>query len=369
MPPTASPVCATSCSAVRPSIRSPWAGPTETTTFATTHAIETVTGESIPIGRPLANKRAYVLDASMRPVPVGVPGELYIGGVGVARGYLGRGALSAERFVADPFDPAGGRLYRTGDRAAWRPEGVIDFLGRVDEQVKVRGHRIEPAEIEAVLAAHPGIAAAVVVARDDGAGPRLVAYVVPADLSLGAPPTDQLRRFLDRSLPAYMVPGVYVELASLPLNPNGKVDRPALPAPEGGRPLLGAEPAAPTSPTEEVLVGVWGEVLAVEGVGVEDDFFDLGGHSLLATQVISRVRELFGVEVALAELFDHRTVAELAAVVEDHVIRDIEELSDEDAQRLLDGAAADAAPSAHDDDFDENRAGEARRPGESEDQP
>ncbi|MEV6868841.1 amino acid adenylation domain-containing protein, partial [Streptosporangium subroseum] len=292
-------------------------GPTETTTFATWQLVERVENGSVPIGGPLANMRALVLDRFLRPVPVGVAGELFLGGVGVARGYVNRPELTAERFVADPFTGDGSRLYRTGDRVRWLPGGEIEFLGRADEQVKVRGFRIEPGEIEAALTAHPGVSAAVVVVREDGGDRRLVAYVVPADLAEGAPTTGELRAFLGRGLPSYFIPAAFVELAGMPLNANGKIDRAVLPAPDSGRPELQERFVAPDSATEEALARIWAEVLGLDGVGATDNFFQLGGHSLLATQVISRVRAAFGVELALAVLFDHSTVRELAAVVDE----------------------------------------------------
>ncbi|MEV1173957.1 amino acid adenylation domain-containing protein, partial [Nonomuraea sp. NPDC049784] len=291
-------------------------GPTETTTYATWHLVERAGTGPVPIGGPLANMRALVLDRHLRPLPVGVAGELFLGGVGVARGYSGRPELTAERFVADPFAGDGSRLYRTGDRVRWLPEGAIEFLGRVDEQVKVRGFRIEPGEIEAALLAHPRLAAALVVAREDGGDRRLVGYVVPADLTEGAPSTGELRAFLRTTLPDYLVPSAFVELTTFPLNANGKIDRAVLPAPDNSRPDLSEEFVAPRSATEEILAGVWAEVLGLERVGVTDSFFDLGGHSLIATQVTSRVRAAFGVEIALATLFDHPTVAGLAEVID-----------------------------------------------------
>ncbi|HEX5727109.1 MAG TPA: amino acid adenylation domain-containing protein, partial [Longimicrobiaceae bacterium] len=284
-------------------------GPTETTVWSATHAVEVVEG-LVPIGRPIANTRVYVLDAALRPQPAGVPGELFIGGHGVARGYLGRPDLTAERFVPDAFSAEpGARLYRTGDRARWTAEGVLDYLGRLDAQVKVRGFRIEPGEIEAVLRRHPAVVECAVVARTAGAGDtRLVAYVV------GAAEADALRAHAGRSLPDYMVPSAFVSLDALPLTPNGKLDRKALPAPE----LASAEDryVAPRTPTEEVLAGIWAEVLRLERVGVEDRFFDLGGHSLLATRIVARVRVVFGVDLPLRAVFERPVLSELAAEIE-----------------------------------------------------
>ena len=292
-------------------------GPTETTVISCAALADPGAGQAPPIGSPIANTRVYVLDRYLGPVPVGVAGELFIGGAGVARGYGGRPGLTAERFVADLFAGDGSRLYRTGDRVRWRADGLLEFLGRADEQVKIRGFRVEPGEVEAALAAHPGVGAAVVAAREDQPGDRrLVAYLVPADPKEGIPPLSELRAFVGQRLPGFMVPAVFTELASLPLTPSGKLDRAALPSPDAARPELAGGYVAPATPAEELLAGIWAQVLGITRVGVTDSFFDLGGHSLLATQVISRVRGVFGVEVALAALFDQPTVAGLAAVVE-----------------------------------------------------
>jgi acyl carrier protein len=288
-------------------------GPTETTIYTTWHEIAPGAAGAPPIGRPVANARAYVLDASGEPVPVGAPGELHVGGAVVARGYLGLPGLTAERFVPDPFGAEpGGRLYRTGDRARWRADGALEFLGRTDAQVKVRGFRIEPGEIEAVLREQDGVREAVVVVREDAPGHgRLVAYVVPGEGE--APSTAELRARLGARLPDYMVPAAFVTLERLPLGVSGKTDRAALPAPKWG-----AEGAyvAPRTPTEELLCGILAEVLGIERVGVEDGFFALGGHSLMATQVVSRVREATGVEVPLRALFESPSVAALAERLE-----------------------------------------------------
>ncbi|HEY7770659.1 amino acid adenylation domain-containing protein, partial [Longimicrobium sp.] len=285
-------------------------GPTETTVCATS-AHCAADGRAPTIGRPLENVLVYVVDAAGRPAPVGVAGELYVGGVGVARGYLGQPGLTAEKFVPDPFGTeAGARLYRTGDRVRWRESAVLEFIGRVDEQVKVRGFRIEPGEIEAALSAHAEVRAARVIVREDAPGEkRLVAYVVGGVEAAG------LRAHLRESLPEYMVPTAFVALEQLPLTPNGKLDVGALPAPE-----LAPDAdrhVAPRSPGEEVLAGIWAEVLRLERVGVEDSFFELGGHSLLATRVMSRIREVFAVELPLRALFEGPTVAELAVRVEE----------------------------------------------------
>ncbi len=269
---------------------------------------------AVPIGRPVSNARAYVLDAHGRPVPAGVAGELFMGGAGVARGYLGRPGLTAERFVPDALSgEPGARLYRTGDRVRWRPDGRLEFLGRTDAQVKVRGFRIEPGEVEAELARHPAVRECAVVAREDEPGAvRLVAYVAPAE---GGPVPDaaELRRFLGATLPAYMVPAAFVALDTFPLTPSGKLDRRALPAPDG----YGADTGgAPRTPVEEIVAGIFAEVLRRESVGIHDGFFDLGGHSLLATQAMSRLRAALHVDLPLRVLFEAPTVAALAERVE-----------------------------------------------------
>jgi amino acid adenylation domain-containing protein len=285
-------------------------GPTEGTILASVHPVPVDRRvEGNPIGRPLGNVRLYVCDRLGSPQPAGVPGELLIGGAGVARGYLGRAGMTAERFVPDPFSVEGGaRLYRTGDRARWRVDGTLEFLGRVDAQVKIRGFRIEPGEIEAVLRAHESVTDCVVVAREDVPGDRrLVAYVA------GEAEAEALRAHVRQSLPEYMVPAAFVVLQALPLTPNGKLDRKALPAPE-----YAAEAdryVAPRTPAEEVMAGIWAEVLKVERVGVHDNFFALGGHSLLAVTLVERMRRR-GVRADVRALFTTPTVAELAAAVE-----------------------------------------------------
>jgi amino acid adenylation domain-containing protein len=268
----------------------------------------------VPIGRPVSNARAYVLDAHGRPVPAGVAGELFVGGAGVARGYLGRPGLTAERFVPDPFGSDGGaRLYRTGDRVRWRPDGRLEFLGRTDAQVKVRGFRIEPGEVETELARHPAVRECAVVAREDEPGAvRLVAYLAPAD-GAQAPDAAELRGFLGATLPAYMVPAAFVALDRLPLTASGKLDRRALPAPDAAP---AGEGGAPRTPVEEILAGIFAEVLRLERVGVHEGFFDLGGHSLLATQAMSRLRAALHVDLPLKVLFEAPTVAALAGRVE-----------------------------------------------------
>ena len=289
-------------------------GPTESTTYATWHLVETVDEDAatVPIGRAIANTTAYVLDGFGESVPVGVAGELYLGGDGLARGYLSRPALTAERFVPDPFSAEpGARLYRTGDRVRWLTGGALEFVGRTDQQVKVRGFRIEPGEVEAALLGHPGIRASVVVVREDEGEKRLVGYVVPEEGA--APPVAELRDHLRERLPEYMVPAALVLLDALPLNANGKVDRRALPAPGF---TAEAEFAEPRTPTEELLAGIFAEVLGAARVGLDDGFFELGGHSLLATRVVSRIRQSLGIELPLRALFEHPTVGALAEEVE-----------------------------------------------------
>ena len=289
-------------------------GPTETTTFAVTHEIKQV-GEqerSIPIGRPIGNTRVYILDKGMELSPVGVVGEIYIGGMGLGRGYLNRSAQTAERFVPNPYaEEMGERMYRTGDLGRWRPDGSIEFVGRNDFQVKVRGFRIELGEIEARMREHAGVRDAVVVMREDTAGDkRLVAYYTCVS-GEAEPGVGQLRVHLMAKLPEHMVPAVYVRLDKLPLTANGKVDRKALPAPDGAAyEVHGYE--APVGDMEGMLAGIWAEVLKLERVGRHDNFFELGGHSLLAMRLVSRVRQTLGVELAIRTLFEAPTVAELA---------------------------------------------------------
>jgi amino acid adenylation domain-containing protein len=292
---------------------------------------------SIPIGRPIINTELYILDEQQRPVAIGEPGELYIGGIGVGRGYLNRPELTAEKFVPNPFvtlDDEGRktkderdllrlssfvlRLYKTGDLARFRPDGNIEFLGRIDHQVKIRGFRVELGEIESTLSRHPAVQENVVLARADGHGERgaasLVAYVV---VRRGESPTDtELRNFLAEKLPEHMLPTTIVRLPTLPLTSNGKVDRRALPAPDSSRPNLEQVYIAPRTPVEETLATIWSQVLGVEKIGVQDNFFELGGHSLLATQVVSRVREAFQVEVPLPTLIETPTISGLAEQIE-----------------------------------------------------
>ena len=293
-------------------------GPTENTTFTTCHPMtsDSPLGASVPIGRPIANTQVYVLDSHLRLLPIGVPGELYIGGDGLARGYLNRPDLTAERFIPHPVsNEIGSRLYRTGDLVRYRLDGSLEFLGRRDSQVKLRGFRIELKEIETVLRQHPAVWETVVLAREDGPGEkRLVAYVVGD--SERTPTISELYRFLRDKLPEYMVPSSFVMLKALPLMPNGKVDRRVLPAPDQARPELGGAFVAPSTPVEAKLASIWAQVLGIEKVGVTDNFFELGGHSLLATRLFSRLRQVFQIELPLHLLFEAPTVAGLAKSIE-----------------------------------------------------
>ena len=318
-------------------------GPTETTVGSLTFSVDeqNLSGDSstVPIGRAIANTRLYILDRRMRPVPAGAAGELYIGGAGVAAGYLNNSAETAARFVPDPFsDDLDPRLYRTGDLARYLPDGNVEFLGRADHQVKVRGYRVELGEIEAVLSTHPGVREAVVtVNRDQSGDERIVAYAVSSPIS-----QDKLRDFLKQKLPDYMVPSAFVFLKSLPLTPNGKVDRAALSALDDRAPDLEKVFVSPRTLVEKELAGIWAGLLKVSAVGVHDNFFDLGGHSLLATQVVSRMRKAFQLELPLRTLFESPTVAQLAETIEGvsssdpaRLLSEIEKLSEEEARQLL----------------------------------
>ncbi len=286
-------------------------GPTEATIDAASHRVSgDETGSIVPIGQPMANYRIYVLDGGLEPVPAGVVGELYIAGFGLARGYHRRPGITAERFVADPYGASGRRMYRTGDLARWQADGVLEFLGRADAQVKLRGFRIEPGEIEAALARDPTVGQAAVIAQGDnadGGGRRLIGYLVAA--SGAAIDPSALRAALSRQLPDYMVPSTLIVLDRLPLTPNGKLDRRALPLP--ARDATHAH-RPPRSPHEAILCSLFAEVLGLERVGIDDNFFDLGGHSLLATRLISRIRAALSIEVSIRGLFEAPTVAALA---------------------------------------------------------
>jgi amino acid adenylation domain-containing protein len=324
-------------------------GPTEASVDVAHWKCEAgIARRNVPIGRPVAGMQIYILDARLQPVPVGVPGELLIGGVGVARGYLNRPELSAEKFVANTISgEPGARLYKTGDRARYLPDGNIEFLGRIDDQIKIRGFRIEPGEIEAMLSRHAAVRESVVVVRGDATREkRLVAYVVPHRGR--TPATADLRSFLRSKLPEYMVPSAFILLEALPRTPHGKLDRRALPAPDQIRPELETTFVAPQTPVEKVLGGIFANVLGIERVGIRDDFFELGGHSLLATLVVSRIRAAFKVDLPLRRFFDAPTVAGLAeALLEEgggrariektaRLVLEVARLSEDQAERMLD---------------------------------
>ncbi len=293
-------------------------GPTENTTFTACYVMTdpAQVGASVSIGRPIANTTIYILDANLEPVPIGVPGELFTGGDGVARGYLGQPELTAARFVKDPFAAEeGAQLYRTGDLARFLPDGNIEFLGRADRQVKIRGYRIELEEVEVVLGRHPGVQSVTVIVREDIPGDkRLVAYLVPRTTS--APTVLDLRGFLAETVPPYMIPSAFVLLDALPLTSAGKVNRRALPAPdEGNRARQARAYTPPETPMQEVLARIWADALGIERVGIHDDFFDLGGHSLLLTPLLLRVRQFFQVKLALTDFFASPTIAEMARLI------------------------------------------------------
>ncbi|OBQ13238.1 MAG: non-ribosomal peptide synthetase, partial [Anabaena sp. AL09] len=293
-------------------------GITETTVHVTYRplSLDDLNRTASVIGRPIPDLQVYVLDQHLQPVPIGVPGEMYVGGEGVTRGYLHRDELTGQRFISNPFQRSKGgeRLYRTGDLARYLPNGELEYLGRIDQQVKIRGFRIELGEIEGLLAQHPAVWESVVVVREDEPGDkRLVAYVVSQVAQ--APTTAELRSFLKEKLPDYMIPNAIVILESLPLTSNGKIDRRSLPIPES-RAGIEESLVAPRTPVEEKLAQIWAKVLRVEQVGIHDNFFELGGHSLLATQLVSRIRTSFKVELPLRSLFAAPTVAELAPSIQ-----------------------------------------------------
>jgi acyl-coenzyme A synthetase/AMP-(fatty) acid ligase/acyl carrier protein len=307
-------------------------GPTETVVGCSVYRVPPgiPAPGSIPIGRPIANTRLYVLDHEMRPVPEGVPGELCIGGTGVARGYLNRPDLTAERFVPDRFsgDPSS-LLYRSGDVARYRPDGVLEFLGRADDQVKIRGYRIEPGEIESVLLEHDAVREAAVIVRTAPNGEkRLEAYFVPA--TEPPPAADELRAHARRMLPGYMVPAVFVRLDSMPLNSNLKVDRRALSA-DANQPRNTQEALkASLTPTEESLSSLWEELLGVKGINAADNFFEIGGHSLVVMQLVSRIHARWSIDLRISDVFDAPTVVAMASVIERKLLEEVEGMSDED---------------------------------------
>lgn len=306
-------------------------GPTECTVVATSATVTAEAGASElpPIGYPIGATIIHILDAAGKPVAPGEQGEMFIGGPQVARGYRDQPALTAERFVADPFGAPGARLFRTGDRAAWRADGQIAFHGRLDDQAKVRGHRVEPEETASILRAHPGVrSGAVIAVPASDSGDMLVAYVVCG----AAVSAEELRAFLGRTLPDYMVPGVFVRMDALPLTANGKLDKAALPAPDDGNMLAAAAFAAPQTAAEQRLTEIIAEVLGGKTVGVDDNFFLLGGHSLLGTQVVLRGGEAFGIDLTLRDLFLAPTVRQLAVRIEEIVMQMIDAMSDDEVQ-------------------------------------
>ncbi len=312
-------------------------GPTECAVVATSGRVQAgASSIGLPtIGRPITKTQVYILDDNLQQVRMGESGELYIGGAGVARGYLNRPELTAEKFIRDPFSAlAGGRLYRTGDLARQLDNGDIAYLGRIDEQVKILGHRIEPSEIEASLDRHPAIASSVVVARGTACEEkRLAAYLVMSNGT--TPAAADLRGFLQNELPDYMVPSVFVQLATMPLTPNGKIDRAALPAPNAENTLRDEEFIRPRTPIEQRLATTLCSLMNLSEVSVNDNFFLLGGHSLLGTQLIVKIRGTFGVDLALRTLFDAPTIAELSAEIEQQIIAKVENMSEAEALRML----------------------------------
>ncbi|HWO42038.1 MAG TPA: non-ribosomal peptide synthetase, partial [Candidatus Eisenbacteria bacterium] len=329
-------------------------GPTETTIWSATHVVENGR-RVVPIGQPIANTRIYIVDDHLRPTGVGLPGEILIGGDGVVRGYLQRPDLTAERFIPDPFGAApGGRLYRTGDLGRYLPDGTIEFLGRLDHQVKILGHRIELGEIEAVLERHPAVREAVAVLREDSSGePRLTAYLTVRQQP--PPSTTELREYVKRELPAPMVPAAFLTLDRLPLTPNGKVDRRALPEAEQARAELEKPFVPPRTALEEVIAATWEKLLGIDRIGIDDNFFELGGHSLFAVRLLSQLRSVFKVDLPLRSLFDSPTVAALAEAIIRHesqpgqsekiaqVVQHVEAMSAEDVRRKLEEKKARAA--------------------------
>jgi acyl carrier protein len=323
-------------------------GPTEGTVWSSVyHCWSQEARAQVSIGCPIANTKIYLLDSHLHPVPIGVPGELCISSDGLARGYLNQPEMTAERFIPGIFsNKPGMRLYKTGDLARYLPDGNLEFLGRIDNQVKVRGFRIELEEIESALRQHPGVWEVAVLVREDEPGDkRLVAYVAPNQEKFAG--TSELRLFLRKKLPEYMVPSAFVPLKNFPLTPNGKVDRQALPSPDTARPDLEDTYVAPRTLIEESLAKIWAEVLRLERVGIRDNFFDLGGHSLLVTQVVSRLRDTFEVEIPLGDFFEAPTIADLAVTVTQRLAEEtdgemltqtfaeLKQLSEEEIQAVL----------------------------------
>jgi amino acid adenylation domain-containing protein len=309
-------------------------GPTECTVVATSVRVlpDSSPGGLPPIGRPIANVRIYLLDERLEPVPADVPGEIYIGGASLARGYHNRPDLTAERFIQDPFSPEpGSRLYKTGDLGRLLPDGQVAFLGRADDQIKIRGYRIEPNEIVSALDRHPDIRESLVVAREGASGDkRLIAYVVPAGDSL--PTHTALQNFIRDCLPEYMVPATFVRLEAFPLTSHGKIDRAALPEPTAENTIGEDAFEAPRSLVEERLTSILKTLLSVEQIGIDDNFFQMGGHSLLGAQLIARVRDTFGVELSLRSLFDHPTVREMSTEIERLIFAKLEAMGADEAR-------------------------------------
>jgi amino acid adenylation domain-containing protein len=311
-------------------------GPTECAVVATSGLVSTQRSESRlpPIGRAITNTEVYVLNEAMEEVPTGTPGEIYIGGAGVGRGYRNRPDLTCERFVPNPFDGGIGRLFKTGDCAQKLANGQLAFLGRFDEQIKIRGFRIEPNEIVAALDEHPAVSQSAVIAREVAEGDsRLVAYFVPRPNLL--PTVSELRDFLSQRLPSYMVPSMFVTIKTMPLTPNGKVDRAALPAPDAANTLGEDVFHAPRTEVEQVVAGILAPLLGVERVDVEANFFALGGHSLLGIQLISRVRDALGVELSLRTVFEAPSVTEVSTEIERLLCAKLEAMSEEEVHRNL----------------------------------
>jgi len=314
-------------------------GPTECAVVATSGVVPPhASAAALPsIGRPIANTRVHILNEQGEPAAPGEPGEIHIGGMSVGRGYRNRADLTAERFVADRFaDAPGGRLYRTGDLGCWLPTGEIGFCGRLDDQQKIRGHRVAPDEIARALNRHPLVASSAVVARGAAAHEkRLVAYILPAPA--GEPTAQELRNFLATFLPSFMIPAAFVRLAALPLSSSGKLDKTALPDPSPANTLDAVRYRAPGTATEQRLAEIIGRLLGIERVGADDNFFLMGGHSLLGTQVVMRARDAFGVDLTLRHLFEAQTVAKLAAAIEELLIETLQAMSEDEARRRVAG--------------------------------
>jgi acyl carrier protein len=311
-------------------------GPTETTVWSTVYRLKEPVGKTIPIGKPIANTQIYILDSYRQLVPVGIPGELCIGGDGVTEGYYNRPELTAEKFIENPFsNEENSKLYRTGDLAYYRKDGTIEFLGRQDHQVKIRGYRIELGEIETALSSHEAIREAVVIAREDTPGDvRLVAYVIPQKDSLTD--TEELRNYIKGKLPEYMVPSQYLSVESFPLTPNGKIDRKAFPVPsEFNFDTVKKEVVLPTNEMEDRIARVWQDLLKIPKVGINDNFFDIGGHSLLAVQLHSRLKQLIDTELTLIDIFTYPTIKSLEEFVNKRINSEDEIITVQTSKRAV----------------------------------